>query len=285
MTSEPNPEMNIAFQGEPGAHSHLACRDAYPGMKILPCRTFEDVFDALTMGRARLAMIPIENSLAGRVADIHSLLPDSGLFIIGELFQRIHHCLLGVKGSSLIGLERVYSHIQGLSQCRAVLRELNLKAEAYADTAGAARKVAGDNDPTSSAIASELAAEIYGLDILKRGIEDGGNNTTRFLVLSKQVQRPKVGSGPAITTFVFQVRNVAAALYKAMSGFATNGVNMTKLESYQLGGSFRATQFYADVEGHIDDKNVSLAMEELQFFTNKLTILGVYPAHPTRGLS
>ncbi|MSO65320.1 MAG: prephenate dehydratase [Alphaproteobacteria bacterium] len=280
-----NPDNTIAFQGVPGAYSHLACRQAYPAMAVMPCQAFEDVFDVVTQGRARLAMIPVENTVAGRVADIHRLMPESGLFIVAEQFLRVSHCLLGVHGAKLGDLKVVRSHVHALGQCRNLVRELGLTAEVHADTAGAAQDVAAHKDKGVAAIASELAAEIYGLDILRRDVEDASHNTTRFVVMARQALRPAVGSGPAITTFVFQVRNVPAALYKAMGGFATNGVNMTKLESYQLGGSFTATQFYADIEGHPDEKNVSLALEELHFFTSKLKILGVYPAHPFRGLA
>ncbi|MEQ8246541.1 MAG: prephenate dehydratase [Alphaproteobacteria bacterium] len=273
----------IAFQGYPGAYSHLACREAFPDLEALPCESFEDAFDAVKTGRAHLAMIPIENSVAGRVADIHTLMPDSGLFIVGEHFQRVNHCLLGVKGATVADLRVVHSHIQALSQCRNLIRDLRLAAEIEADTAGSAKDIAAAGDKSQAAIASDLAGEIYGLDIIRRDIEDADHNTTRFVVLSRTAKRPALGSGPAMTSFVFQVRNVPSALYKAMGGFATNGVNMTKLESYQVGGSFNATQFYADVEGHAEDKNVSLALEELHFFTSKLKILGVYPAHPFRG--
>lgn len=272
----------ISFQGAEGANSHLACKKAYPKMNVMPCDTFEDVFDSVHNGQSNLAMIPIENSVAGRVADIHNLLPDSGLYIIGEHFQRVRHCLLANKNVSIGQLEKVYSHIQALSQCRLSLRKLNLKAEPYADTAGAAKKISNQQSLHEGAIASELAAEIYELNILKRDIEDEGHNTTRFIVLSKEEQRPDISEGLAITSFVFQVRNVPAALYKAMGGFATNGVNMTKLESYQIGGSFQATQFYAEVEGHIDDSSVDQAIDELKFYTSKLNILGVYPAHKLR---
>lgn len=278
------PENTIAFQGAPGAYSHLACREAFADMDVLPCASFEDAFEAVTAERGRLAMIPIENSVAGRVADIHTLLPDSGLFIVGEHFQRVNHCLLAVRGAAVADLKYVHSHIQALTQCRNLIRDLKLEIEVEADTAGAAHAVAERGDKAHAAIASELAGETYGLDVVRRDIEDADHNTTRFVVLSKTAKRPVAGDGPAMTSFVFQVRNVPAALYKAMGGFATNGVNMTKLESYQVGGSFNATQFYADVQGHADDKNVSLALEELHFFTSKLKILGVYPAHPFRGL-
>ncbi|MBM3503792.1 MAG: prephenate dehydratase [Alphaproteobacteria bacterium] len=279
-----NADNAIAFQGVLGAYSHKACREVYPSLAPLPCQSFEDVFDAVNQGRARLAMIPIENTVAGRVADIHHLLPDSGLYIIGEHFLRVNHCLLGVRGAKLGDIKVVRSHVHALGQCRNFLRRLGVRAEVHADTAGSAKDTAASGERSAAAIASELAAETYGLEILARDIEDASHNTTRFVIMTRTAQRPVVGAGPAITTFVFQVRNVPAALYKAMGGFATNGVNMTKLESYQIGGSFTATQFYADIEGHPDEKNVSLALEELHFFTSKLKILGVYPAHPFRGL-
>ena len=279
----PDADRLIAFQGYPGAYSHLACRDAYPDLETLPCKSFEDAFDAVESGRAHFAMIPIENSVAGRVADIHTLMPESGLFIVAEHFQRVNHCLLTVPGSSVGDLKSVHSHIQALSQCRNLIRDLGLRAEIEADTAGSAKDIAARADKAHAAIASDLAGETYGLDVLRRDIEDADHNTTRFVVLSRTARRPAPDDGPAMTSFVFQVRNVPSALYKAMGGFATNNVNMTKLESYQVGGSFKATQFYADVEGHADDKNVSLALEEIHFFTSKLKVLGVYPAHPFRG--
>ena len=279
----PDADRLIAFQGYPGAYSHLACRDAYPDLETLPCKSFEDAFDAVESGRAHLAMIPIENSVAGRVADIHTLMPDSGLFIVAEHFQRVNHCLLTVPGAVVDDLKSVHSHIQALSQCRNLIRDLGLRAEIEADTAGSAKDIAARADKAHAAIASDLAGETYGLDVLRRDIEDADHNTTRFVVLSRTARRPAPDDGPAMTSFVFQVRNVPSALYKAMGGFATNNVNMTKLESYQVGGSFNATQFYADVEGHADDKNVSLALEEIHFFTSKLKVLGVYPAHAFRG--
>jgi prephenate dehydratase len=279
----PDADQLIAFQGYLGAYSHLACRDAYPDLEALPCKSFEDAFDAVESGRAHLAMIPIENSVAGRVADIHTLMPDSGLFIVAEHFQRVNHCLLTVPGAAVGDLKSVHSHIQALSQCRNLIRDLGLRAEIEADTAGSAKDIAARADKAHAAIASDLAAETYGLDVLRRDVEDADHNTTRFVVLSRIARRPAPDDGPAMTSFVFQVRNVPSALYKAMGGFATNNVNMTKLESYQVGGSFNATQFYADVEGHADDKNVSLALEEIHFFTSKLRVLGVYPAHAFRG--
>ena len=272
----------ISFQGEYGANSHLACKNVFPEMEVLPCDTFEDVFDSVRSGKSSLAMIPIENSVAGRVADIHYLLPDSGLFITREHFQKVNHCLLAKKGSKISDLKNVYSHIQALSQCRKNLNKLKLSPRVYADTAGAAKKISLAEKNSDAAIASEFASEIYKLEILMKNFEDEDHNTTRFVILSREPKRPELNSGKAITSFVFQVRNVPSALYKAMGGFATNNINMTKLESYQLKGSFTATQFYADVEGHIDDENLKLAMEELKFYTSKLIILGVYSANELR---
>jgi prephenate dehydratase len=272
----------IIFQGEPGANSHLACREAYPDYEPVPCPTFEDCFTALTSGEVDLGMIPIENSVAGRVADIHHLMPDSGLHIIAEWFLPIRNQLLGTKGASLKTIKSVESHVMALGQCRGIIREMKLKPIVAADTAGAAREVAEANDPTRAAIASRLAAEIYGLDILKENVEDESHSTTRFVVLSKEKKWAQPGNGKVITTFVFRVRNLPAALYKAMGGFATNGVNMTKLESYMVGGNFFATQFYADVEGHPDDRALVFALEELAFFSKELRVLGVYPSHPFR---
>ncbi len=268
----------IAFQGEPGANSHLAANDAYPEMEAVPCATFEDALAAVKSGSAKLAMIPIENSVAGRVADIHHLLPDSGLYIIGEHFERIRHQLLTLPGVNLSDLKSVHSHIMALGQCRKVIADMKLTPVTEADTAGAARHVSESADPTQAAIASKLAAKIYGLKVAKRDIEDAAHNTTRFVVLSSKPVKTKAKDGPVLTTFVFRVRNVPAALYKALGGFATNGVNMTKLESYQLEGSFNATMFYADIEGHPDTRAVQLAMEELGFYTSEITVLGTYPA-------
>ncbi|HEY0836785.1 MAG TPA: prephenate dehydratase [Azospirillum sp.] len=268
----------IAFQGLPGAYSDLSCRSVFPEMGTLPCATFEDAFAAVREGRARLAMIPVENSVAGRVADNHQLLPEGGLHIIGEHFQRVNHQLLAPKGATLQTIRTVRSHIQALSQCRKLTRELGLEVIQHADTAGAAAEVAKLDDPRHAAIASELAAETYGLNILKSNIEDAEHNTTRFLIMSREPKIPPAGSTKTVTTFVFRVRSVPAALYKAMGGFATNGVNMTKLESYMVGGRFTAVQFYADVEGHPDERPLRLALEELDFFARDVKILGVYPA-------
>src|SRR5215813_11949723 len=272
----------IAFQGEPGANSHLACRDAFPSMEAVPCATFEDALAAVKDGEARLAMIPIENSVAGRVADIHHLLPDSGLFIVGEHFERIRHQLLTLPGVRLGNLKTVHSHTMALGQCRNAIRVLKLTPVAEADTAGAARHLRDSQDRTRAVIASALAAEVYGLKIAKAGIEDAEHNTTRFVVLASKPDHAKAKDGPVITTFVFRVRHVPAALYKALGGFATNGVNMTKLESYQLEGSFNATMFYADIEGHPGERRVMLALEELHFFTSEVRLLGTYKASPFR---
>ncbi|MCF6199203.1 MAG: prephenate dehydratase [Hyphomicrobiaceae bacterium] len=273
-----NQNKTISYQGEPGANSHLACLDFRPDWQPLACATFEGALEALKKGKADLAMIPVENSVAGRVADVHHLLPDSGLYIVGERFEPIHHQLLGVKGAQLSDLQSVSSHVMALGQCRNKIKQLGLLAHPEADTAGSARLVFEAGDKSRAAIASVLAAEIYGLDILAKDIEDAAHNTTRFLILSASPRKAKAGDGPVITTFVFRVRNVPAALYKTMGGFATNGVNMTKLESYQPEGSFNATMFYADIEGHPDDPMVRLAMEELTFFSSEVRVLGVYKA-------
>lgn len=272
----------IAFQGEPGAFSHQAAGAAFPDLAALPCPTFEDAFAAVSEGQARLAMIPIENSLAGRVADVHHLLPEAELYIVGERFVPIRHQLIGVKGATLQSLKTVRSHPMALGQCRRVLRQMGLLPVKTADTAGAAREVAELQDPTVGALSSRLAAELHGLEILKADVADAAHNATRFIILANAPDDAEPEDGPCITSFVFRVRNVPAALFKAMGGFATNGVNMTKLESYQLEGSFSATQFYADVEGHPADRNVRLALEELQFFSTHVRILGVYKADPFR---
>ena len=271
----------VAFQGEPGAYANLAAREALPHALAVPCPTFEDAAEAVRSGDTDLCIIPVENSLMGRIADIHHLLPDAGLHIVGEHFLRIRHQLLGLKGAKVEGLKRVFSQGPALAQCLRIIRDLKLKAENWHDTAGSARHVAELNDPSVAAIASGLAGQLYGLEVLKANVEDELHNMTRFLIMSREPDDAP-NEGKIITTFVFRVRNVPAALYKAMGGFATNGVNMTKLESYQIGGSFNATQFYADIEGHPDDRPVKLALEELAFFTSKLTVLGIYPASPLR---
>jgi len=279
---KPDPTRAIAFQGAPGAYGDLACREAYPEMESLPCPSFEDAFAAVRESRAALGMIAVENSIAGRVADIHHLLPGSGLHIIGEHFQRVNHHLLAPKGASLATLKTVHSHVHALSQCRNAIRALKLKPVVHPDTAGAAADVAERDDPSEAAIASSLAGEIYGLTSLKADIEDAAHNTTRFLVMAREPVDPGAAAGPVITSFLFRVRSVPAALYKALGGFATNGVNITKLESYIIDGAFTVAQFYADIEGHPDQRPVRLALEELGFFSREVRILGVYPAHPFR---
>ena len=282
MTSLVSRARSVAFQGEPGAYANLAAREALPHAMAVPRPTFEDAIAAVRAREADLAIIPVENSLHGRIADIHHLLPEAGLYIVGEHFHRVRHQLLGVKGATLDGIRTVFSQGPALGQCLKLIRERKLVAQHWHDTAGSARHIAELNDPSVAAIASSLAAEIYGLDVLKADVEDESHNMTRFLIMAPEPDDATLESGPVVTTFVFRVRNVPAALYKAMGGFATNGVNMTKLESYQLGGSFNATQFYADIEGHPEERPVRLALEELQFFTSKLTVLGVYPASPFR---
>jgi prephenate dehydratase len=274
----------ISFQGEPGANSDTACRNMFPNMEPLPCATFEDAFNAVETGKADLAMIPIENTIAGRVADIHHLLPDSKLHIVGEYFLPIHFQLMVLPGVKIEEIKAVYSHIHALGQCRKVIRRHKWKPVVAGDTAGAARLVAQEGERANAALAPQLAAQLYGLDIVAENVEDSENNVTRFIVLSKTKRwTERTGTGQRMmTTFIFRVRNVPAALYKAMGGFATNGVNMTKLESYQLGGKFFSSLFYADIEGHPDDRNVQLALEELQFFSREVRILGVYEAHPFR---
>jgi prephenate dehydratase len=277
-----DPALTIAFQGAPGAYSDLACRTAQPAMTTLPCATFEEAFAAVREGRATLAMIPIDNSVAGRVADIHHLLPESGLHIVGEHFQQVVHHLLAPKGATIAGLKTVHSHVHALPQCRRIIAELGLKAIVHADTAGAAADVAARNNLSESAIASELAGQIYGLVSLRADVADLKNNTTRFVVMRLEPLDPDPAAGPVITSFVFRVRSVPAALYKALGGFATNGVNITKLESYIVDGGFTVAQFYADIDGHPDQRPVRLALEELSFFSREVRILGVYPASAFR---
>ena len=272
----------IVFQGEPGANSHLASHEVYPDYEAVPCAPFEDAFAAISAGEVALGMIPIENSVAGRVADIHHLLPDSGLHIVAEHFMPVRHQLLAPKGATLADIKTVESHVHALGQCRKVIRKLGVKPVVAADTAGSAREVAEMGDKSRAAIASRLAAEIYGLEILAQDIEDEDHNTTRFIVLSRDARWATRNGRPVITTFLFRVRNVPAALYKALGGFATNGVNMTKLESYMVDGEFSATQFYADVDGHPEDKGLAFALEELKFFSREFRIVGVYPGHPFR---
>ena len=275
-------KLKIAFQGEPGANSDIAAREVYPDCEPLPCATFEDALAAIQTGKAELGMIPIENSIAGRVADIHHLLPHAKLHIVGEHFLPIHFNLMAPKGATLKTVKSVESHIHALGQCRRFIRKHNYKAVIAADTAGAARHISETDDVTRAALAPMLAAKIYGLKVLAERVEDEDHNTTRFVILSRKQNHAKPNNGLTVTTFVFQVRNLPAALYKALGGFATNGVNMTKLESYMIEGNFFATMFYADVEGHPEDRGLAFALEELKFFSRELTILGVYPAHPFR---
>ncbi|MBT2553962.1 prephenate dehydratase [Arthrobacter sp. ISL-5] len=270
----------IAYQGEPGANSHIACKQMFPELESVPCASFEDVFELVASGEADLAMIPIENSIAGRVADIHILLPESRLQIVGEFFLPIHFDLLGIPGSTIEAATEVHSHIHALGQCRRLIREARLRPVIAGDTAGSAREVREWNDPAKLSLAPPLAAQIYGLEVLASRVEDDPSNTTRFVVLAREAELPTRDElpGPAVTSFVFRVRNVPSALYKALGGFATNGVNMTRLESYMVGNEFAATMFMADVEGHPADLPLQLALEELEFFTTEVRILGVYAA-------
>ena len=275
------PQNTIAFQGQPGAYSNLACQQSYPQLSALPCDSFEDTFQAVHEGKAALAMIPIENSLGGRVADIHHLLPDSRLFIIGEHFQPVAHHLLAPQGATLESIKTVYSHPQGLAQCRTLIRELGLEAVARPDTAGSAQEIAARGDPSEAAIASSLAGEIHGLVSLRSRIEDKIGNTTRFVIMAPQRTDP-APDVDSIISILFQVRSVPAALYKALGGFATNGINVIKLESYITDSAFTVAQFYAEIEGHIAHINVDQALQELQYFSSMAKILGVYPASTFR---
>ncbi|MEZ5774193.1 MAG: prephenate dehydratase [Hyphomicrobiaceae bacterium] len=272
----------IAYQGEPGANSHIAARDTYPNLEPVPSATFEEALQLVKSGEALHAMIPIENSLAGRVADVHHLLPSSGLYIVGEHFMPIHFQLMAPKGARLDGVRDVYSHVHALGQCRRIIRQHGLAAHVAGDTAGAAREVSEWGDPSKAALATRLAAEIYDLQILAENVEDAEHNTTRFVILAAEPDDAEPEDGAIVTSFVFQVRNVPAALYKALGGFATNGVNMTKLESYMIDGAFSATMFYADIEGHPSERPVKLALEELSFFSKEMRILGAYRASPYR---
>ncbi|MFT4185481.1 MAG: prephenate dehydratase [Rhizobium sp.] len=282
MTTKTN---KISFQGDYGANSDMACRDMFPTMEPLPCQTFEDAFGAIDNGEADLGMIPIENTIAGRVADIHHLLPDSRLHIVGEYFMPIRFQLMVLPGVKKEEIRTVHSHIHALGQCRKIVRANGWKPVIAGDTAGAAKLVQETGDRTMAALAPRLAADLYGLEIIAENVEDTEDNTTRFVVLSRDEKWAERSSPDEkiVTTFVFNVRNIPAALYKALGGFATNGINMTKLESYQLGGRFVATQFYADIEGHPSDTHVRHALEELRFFSEKVRILGVYKGHPLRG--
>jgi prephenate dehydratase len=273
----------IAFQGELGAYSHQACQQSRPEMEAVPSTTFEEVVDKVARGEVDLGMLAVENSTYGRVADVHSLLPKSGLHIVDEAFVRVHVNLLGVPGAKVEDVREAHGHVVILPQCAGFLKTHAIRGKVSSDNARAAREVAEAGDKTKAALASELAASIYGLEVLARHIEDHANNTTRFLVMAREPDFTRRGAAKMITTFTFRVRNIPAALYKAMGGFATNGVNMTKLESYMVGGTFTATEFYADIEGHPDDENVARALEELRYFTSEVRILGVYPADRERG--
>lgn len=271
----------IAFQGELGAYGHQACVDARPDFEPFPCMTFHDTMAAVRDGAAELAMVAVENSIYGRVADVHQLLPDSGLHIVDEAFVRVHVNLLGVKGATVDQVKEAHGHPVILPQCSGFLRQHAIKGVISSDNARAAREIAERGDPSQAALASEMAARIYGLDVLARHIEDRPDNTTRFLIMANKIDLARRGE-QMMTSFLFRVRNIPAALYKAMGGFATNGVNMVKLESYMVDGSFTATQFFAEIEGHPEDENVARALDELGFFTSYLHILGTYPADPAR---
>jgi len=272
----------IAFQGEPGANSDMACRAAFPYMNTLPCPTFETAMAAVQAERAELAIIPVENSIAGRVADLHSLLPHTKLKIVAEHFQRVEHCLVALPGATLKTVRTVKSHVQALAQCRNFLKKHRFVPLVHADTAGAAREIAEDGDASVAAIASSLAARIYDLKVLARNIEDADHNTTRMLVFSRDEAQPDWRTVPCMTAFLFRVKSRPAALYKALGGFATNGVNIVKLESYLSGAHFEQAQFYAEVEGHPEQRALALALEELIFFSEQYKPLGTFPAHPFR---
>ena len=280
--TETSTKPRISYQGEPGANSHIVCAQHYPDHEPMPCASFEEAFAAVENGDAELAMIPIDNSLAGRVSDIHHFLPTTPLYIIGEHFLRIRFHLVALPGATETGIKTVHSHVHALGQCRKVIKELGLTPVISGDTAGAAREISESGDVTQAALAPPLAAEIYGLDVLRTDVEDEDHNTTRFVVLSRDYVRAPAGNGPVVTSFIFNVRNIPSALYKALGGFATNGVNMTKLESYMVGGHFAATQFLCEVDGHPDEPGLARALEELRFFTTDVKVLGVYPASPDR---
>lgn len=278
-----DPDNTIAFMGVEGANADLACRQAQPYMHTLPCASFEDVFDAVASGKAKLGMIPIENSQAGRVAEIHNLIPRTNLHIVGEYFQYIEHCLMAPKGATLESIKDVYSHPQALMQCREHLRELGITPHTYSNTAAAAADVAKWNDASKAAIASPLAAELYGLSVLKTHLQDADDNLTVFVLISREPGDPNPEKERVLTTLLFTVRNIPGALYKSLGGFATNGVNVVKLESYIPGGISRdAAQFFLTLEGHPSQKNVQQALEELGFFCRKVRVLGVYPADKKR---
>lgn len=280
-TEATDPARIVAFQGAPGAYSHLACREALPEMAPLPCATFEDAFAVVREGGAACALIPIENSTAGRVADIHHLLPTGGLFITAEHFLRVRHQLLAPKAATLKTVKRVYSHVQALSQCRRLTKDMGIEPIVSSDTAASAKEVAERNNPEEAAIASSIAGELYGLQVLRADVEDNHTNTTRFIKLERQRRDPDPTKGDSITAIMFKVRSVPAALYKALGGFATNGVNVVKLESYLTDG-FKVAEFYAEIDGHPAQRHVDLALQELEYFSRSLKVLGVFTAHPFR---
>lgn len=272
----------IAYQGRPGAYSHLVCLKAFPNYEPVSCESFEEVFKKTENKDTQISLIPIENSQAGRVADIHNLLPMSNLVITGEYFHKVSHHLLGCSGSSLTSIKTAESHLHALAQCKDFLVKNKIKPIISADTAGAAEEIAKAKDNTRAAIASELAAKIYNLAILSPNIEDALHNTTRFLCMKEEFEEVRLENIDYITSFIFQVRNIPSALFKALGGFSTNKINMLKIESYMLKGSFKATQFYVDIEGHPEDDNVKQALEELGFFSKEVKILGYYPASRLR---
>ena len=280
-TAATDPAKIVAFQGAPGAYSHLACREALPDYAPLPCATFEDAFAAVREGKAACGLIPIENSTAGRVADIHHLLPEGGLYITAEHFLRVRHQLLAPRAATVKTVKRVYSHVQALSQCRRIIKDLGIEAVVSSDTAGSAKEVAERNSPEEAAIASSIAGELYDLQTLRADVEDNHTNTTRFIRLERQRRDPDPKAGNSLTAIMFKVRSVPASLYKALGGFATNGVNVVKLESYLTDG-FKVAEFYAEIEGHPAQKNVDLALQELEYFSRQLKVLGVFTAHPFR---
>ncbi|MEU9174288.1 prephenate dehydratase [Streptomyces sp. NPDC048420] len=274
-----------AYQGEPGSNSATAARALFPEARELPCTSFEQALDAVTLGAADIAVIPVDNSAAGRVADVHHLLPESGLFIVAEYFLAIRFDLMGVPGATLDQVECVRSHVHALGQCRKILREGGWRTLVSDDTAGAAREVAELGDPRHAALAPPAAAELYGLDVLRAEVEDDPDNTTRFVVLSRDAAFAPHTGEPTMTSLFFCVRNIPSALYKALGGFASSGVNLTKIESYQMGAGLNPSRFYVEIEGHPDDERVALALHELRFFSTEVRILGVYPAHPHRARS
>lgn len=277
-----DPKDTIAFQGALGAHSDMACRAAYPYMHTLPCSSFEEVFQKVESGEAGLGFIPVENTRAGRVAEIHNLLPESNLHVVGEYWHKVEHHLLGAKGASIKTIEEAHSHPQALMQCRKTMDELCIKRVPHADTAQAAKDIAESGDTTRAALASTLAAELYGLEVVKDNVQDHENNRTLFLAISKEPVDPDPEKGMVLTSLIFTVRNIPSGLYKALGGFATNSVNLLKLESHLTDPHAGKASFYATLEGHPDEKHVQLALEELGFFTKRVKVLGVYPADKSR---